>query len=138
MEVILNERGNPVPPTEVQKRLKDIHSRLSLRFMEGSLKSHWAITMDWTKKDPRHAKNDRKDRAFDIIGYLPVGCSIDEAPAYLAKTFRTYPRKDVQSLLDRIDKFNASVKEDAVDKATGEVLSKSDPTGGASKSKYLE
>lgn len=140
--VILNARGNPEPPTDIQKRISNIHERLSLRFLEGTLKSHWAIIMEWAKNDKRRRwikeENMDPDRAYDIIGYLPVDCSVDEAAGYLAKTFRTFPREDVQNLLDRLDKFNAGVASEASEKATSEVLDAADPSKDSGPSAVVE
>ena len=44
--------------------------------------------------------------AYDIIGYLPMLCSADEAPAYLERTFRQYPKDEVRRMADYVQQYN--------------------------------
>ena len=46
--------------------------------------------------------------AHDIIGYLPMLCSVDEAPGYLERTFRQYPKDEVRRMADFVEQFNAT------------------------------
>ena len=57
-----------------------------------------------------------------------LDCGVDEAPAYVAKVFREFPREDVQGLLDRINKFNEAPAQAAAEKAIAEVLDSPDPS----------
>ena len=67
-----------------------------------------------------------------MIGYLPVDCSLAEAPAYIERVLRTFPREDVQELVDRLAKWNAEPAEKAAEAAFAEVLdsAKPDKVGG--------
>jgi len=133
MSILLNERGNPEPSPDVQRRLRGIHPRLSLRFMQ-SAPSHWGVTLGWGDDDPRKERvrtgQTPLDRAFDIIGYLPMNASVDEAPAYLSRMFREYPLDHVRSIADHITNFNATepVRE-AAEAAAAEVLDRANPAG---------
>ena len=92
MSVILNALGNPEPSAEVSQRLRAIDPKLFLRFIP-HLPEHWAVCRGWDEQDDRWAEvrsgNADPSRAHDIIGYLPMGCSQAEAPAYLERTLRT-------------------------------------------------
>jgi hypothetical protein len=131
MTVILNSMGAPEPSPEIRRRLQAIHPRLDLRFVKAA-GNHWAITFAWADDDRRRemiqqgAINPSDD--IDIIGYLPLDCGVDEAPAYVAKVFREFPREDVQGLLDRINKFNETPAQAAAEQAIAEVLDSPDPS----------
>lgn len=130
--VVLNHRGTPEPSSEIQRRLQGVHPRLSLRYIEGVDQS-WAICMAWEQNDPRwqHVQEQIIDpmRSVDIVGYLPMTCSLAEAPAYLERSLRQFPRADVQSVADHVMKFNATVPvQQAVEKALAEVLDAPDPS----------
>ena len=131
MSIVLNERGTPEPPSEVTTRLKSIHPSLNLRFVEG-VSSHWAIELAWGEKDRRWewVKTGQTDPtgAFDIIGYLPMDCSLNEAPAHIERVFRQFPREDVQSLVDRIAKWNVEPAQKAAEEAFAEVLDSANPS----------
>jgi hypothetical protein len=135
MAIILNERGAPEPPHDSMRRIKAIHPALGLRYVEG-VSSHWAITMHWVESDRRweFVKNGSADpdSAYDVIGYLPMDCSLAEAPAYIERVLRTFPREDVQKLVDRVAKWNAEPAKKAAEAAFAEVLdsAKPDKVGG--------
>lgn len=135
--MVLSHRGTPEPSSEIQRRLLAVHPRLSLRFVDG-VDHHWAICMGWGENDPRwgRVRSSVIDpmRSIDIIGYLPMSCSLDEAPAYLEKALRQFPRADVQAVADHIVSFNATAPvQAAVEQAIAEVLDSPDPTKVAPK-----
>jgi hypothetical protein len=117
MALILNSAGKPEPSPEIGRRLRAIHSGLHLRFLEQT-GEHWAVCMHWQSEDRRweYVQNGTADpaNAYDIIGYLPMACSADEAPAYLERSFRTYPRDDVKNMADKIMEYNASAPENPI------------------------
>lgn len=131
MSILLNGSGQPEPPTEITRRLQAIHPDLSLRYVEG-FDQVWSICLAWRPDDPRRAnvQDGTLDpmRALDIIGYLPMGCGVQDAPAYLERHFRTFPREDVQRLLDRLEHYNRQPAQRAVEAAIGEVLDMADPS----------
>lgn len=133
MSVILNALGNPEPSAEVSQRLRAIDPKLFLRFIP-HLPEHWAVCRGWDEQDDRWAEvrsgNADPARAHDIIGYLPMGCSQAEAPAYLERVLRSYPKEDVSRLADRVLAFNQTgAVQDEVQAAIAEVLDAPDPTG---------
>ncbi len=131
--VVLNHRGTPEPSSEIQRRLTAVHPRLALKYIDGA-DQHWAITMRWDDNDERwqHVQSQEIDpnRSMDIIGYLPMDCTLDEAPAYLTKAIRQYPKAEIQALTERVIAFNDSAPlAAAVEQAVAEVLDNPNPAG---------
>lgn len=135
--VVLNHRGTPEPSSEIQRRLRAVHPRLLLRYVD-TFTEHWAICMAWEENDPRwqHVQSQDIDplRSMDIIGYLPMSCSLDQAPAYLERSLRQFPREDVQRVANHVMEFNANAPiNQAMNQAIAEVLDSADPSGTAKK-----
>lgn len=130
--ILLNERGIPEPSLDIQRRLRAIHPRLALRFVIVA-PSSWAVTLAWDDNDARKEKvragTVSLDSAYDIIGYLPMDASVDEAPAYLSRMFREYPVEHVRNIADHVANFNATAPvQAAVEAATSAVLDSANPT----------
>ena len=126
MAVLLNSTGQPEPPTYVVARLRALHAGLFMKFLEQT-GEHWAICLRWSPEDTRWEWVQRgetdPEMAYDVIGYLPMLCSIDEAPAYLERTFRQYPKDEVRRMADFVEQFNATQPiAQAADAALTEVL----------------
>lgn len=126
MALLLNSAGQPEPPTHVVARLRALHAGLFMKFLEQT-GEHWAICLRWSPEDTRWEWVQRgetdPEMAYDIIGYLPMLCSIDEAPAYLERTFRQYPKDEVRRMADFVEQFNATQPiSQAADAALTEVL----------------
>lgn len=126
MTVLLNAAGQPEPPTHVVKRLRALHAGLHLRFMEHT-GEHWAVCMTWTPEDRRwewvQQGETNPASTYDIIGYLPVSCSPDEAPSYLERTFKQYPKDEVRRMADFVQQYNETTPvTDAVNAALVEAL----------------
>jgi hypothetical protein len=99
---------------------------LFLRYVE-VFDSHWALCMRWDETDRRYVELQQQtidpDRAFDIIGYLPIDCSVDSAPSYIERALRQYPAEDVRRVADFVEQFNAtSPVASAMEQAIAEVL----------------
>ena len=109
MAVLLNSTGQPEPPTHVVKRLRALHAGLSLKFLDQT-GEHWAICLAWQPDDRRWEWVQRNETnpsaAYDIIGYLPATCSPEEAPAYLERTFRQYPKDEIRNMADHVQQYN--------------------------------
>lgn len=131
MALILNSAGKPEPSPEISRRLRYIHPGLHLRYIE-ALGSIWAVCMEWNENDARFEKVQRGElgagATFDIIGYLPLHCSQDEAPAYLERVFREYPGNEAINFLDRLDEYNRGPAQEAAEQALAEVLDMKDPS----------
>lgn len=100
---MLNAAGLPEPSPDIQRRLRAVHPGLFLRFIP-HLPESWAICLEWEKADARWAQVQAQevpaDRAHDIVGYLPMGCTADEAPALLERTLRAFPSETAQRAAD--------------------------------------
>lgn len=132
MTILLNHLGTPEPSPEIQRRLRGVNPNLHLRYIGGG--GAWAICFHWRDDDPRRERIQQRDldpdKAFDIVGYLPMECSVDQAPAYLERSLRTFPREDIQRMVQDIENFNLTAPTaQAVDAAIAEVLDSADPTG---------
>ena len=134
--VVLNDKGRPEAPSDLQRRLGQVHPRLFLRYVE-SADAVWGICMRWDEHDPRFGEVQSQildpDRSFDLIGFLPRGCSLDEAPAHLARVFREYPKDEIAQVANRVSDFNKTVVNDASDKILGEILDQRDPSNSLPK-----
>lgn len=129
MSIIINSLGMPEPPSDIQRKLRRLHPRLHLRHIP-HLGTPWAVCMDFEENNPRmklvqEQKLDRS-KAFDIIGYLPMECSVAEAPSYLRKILREYPVAEVQRVADSLDRWN---HEDIAEAQVEEVMAELESTG---------
>jgi len=123
--VLLNSAGQPEPPTAVA-RLRALHAGLSLKFLTHT-GEHWAVCMAWQPEDRRWERVQQGETdpasAYDIIGYLPVDCPTDEAPAYLERTFRQYPKDEIRNMADHVLDYNAQAPvAEAIEAALTEAL----------------
>lgn len=142
MPVLLNSAGRPEPSPTIQRRLAAITPGLQLQWLEG-IGQTWAVTLKWRADDRRWrwVQEEKYDptRALDIIGYLPKDCTPDEAPAYLDRMLRTFPRDDVRNMVDKVARWN---EEDAgkadVEKAVAEILDSPDPSQQKKRGKRKE
>ena len=137
MTVLLNHLGTPEPSPEIQRRLRGVHPKLHLKYMTGGGR-HWALCMDWSDNDHRMERIQRRevdpDKAYDIVGFLPMDCNVEQAPAYLERALRTYPKEEIQRMADDVINFNATAPmAAAAEAALAEVLDRVDPTGSAPK-----
>lgn len=129
--LIRDANGIPMPPMEITQRIKQkIDDALDLRYLSAS----WAITWRWPAEDPRWATVQSGETdpafAFDIVGYLPITCSLDEAPAYLERSLRECSRDEVRKMVDRVATWNVidqpkHLVEEVVE-ATRDVMGKGD------------
>jgi hypothetical protein len=124
--VLLNSAGQPEPPTDVVKRLRALHAGLHLKFLEYTAQ-HWAVCMSWNAEDRRWERVQQGEigpaSAYDIIGYLPLDCGVDEAPAYLERMFRQYPKDEVRNMADHVAAYNETAPvAEAIEAALTEAL----------------
>jgi hypothetical protein len=131
MTVLLNARGLPEPSPEIQRRLREVHPDLSIRFVNPTIGS-WAICLDWLPDDPRRAYVQRGEldpfNTTDIIGYLPMDCPVADAPAYVQQALRAYPKENVQRMADFVAAPNRGNIDALAEAALAEVLDQRDPS----------
>ena len=123
--LILNSVGLPEPSPEIQRRLRQVHHGLGLKFSKAA--SHvWMVTMEWEREDPRWEMVKRQEMnpadAWDVIGFLPLDCSPDQAPGYLVSILRTYPKESISRLSERMHHYNDSLKVAHVEEAMHDVM----------------
>lgn len=129
--LLVNSAGLPEPSPEIQRRLQQVHHGLSLRYSP-AVQGAWLITKEWERDDPRWEMVKRQEMnpldAWDSIGYLPMDCSVDEAPAYITRVFRGYPKDAIKKLSERIHHYNAGVGIQQTASAVAEVMEHPDPS----------
>lgn len=131
--VLLNSAGTPEPSPEISRRLRMVHPGLHLKLL-GATQEHWAICMSWGENDSRREWVRRgeynPDKAYDIVGYLPLDCSVDQAPGLLERSLRAYPKEEMSRIADSVSAYNMKYPLDnAVQEAIAEVLDSPDPSG---------
>jgi hypothetical protein len=129
--LLVNSAGLPEPSPEIQRRLQQVHHGLSLRYSP-AVQGVWAITKEWERDDPRWEMVKRQEMSpadtWDAVGYLPMDCSPDEAPSYILRIFRNYPKDAVRKLSERMHHYNDTLGGRQVEDAMTEVMEHRDPT----------
>lgn len=109
--LLVNTSNTPEPPTDIVERLHRIHPSLGLRFGDGISGIGWKLTWEWPAHDPRWARVLVQDippeAAHDVIGYLPMGCTADDAPGYVETHLKHYPREEVSRLRSEMHRWNS-------------------------------
>ncbi len=128
--------GIPMPPVELAARL---HQRIGAEWNLRYLSASWAVTRDWPPTDRRHEwiKTGETDPRFawDIIGYLPLTCGVDEAPAYLERMLKSDGREEIRRRVDAVRDWNTVEQPkqtvETVLAATHDALARSDDVTSA-------
>lgn len=102
--MILSHDGRPTPPSDVSRRLAEIHPRLGIQVTAipgAGVTSHWwSFTLRWAPEDPRWGMIQQgvmsPSDAYDIIGQLPRDAGVDEAYGYFVQA-----AKAIRSPADR-------------------------------------
>lgn len=127
--MLYNAAGNPEPSPEIQRRLRALDSRLYLEFMPDFAR-HWALKCRWQDGDRRWERVQTgaipESSAADIVGWLPMDCSVDEAPAYLERSLSVFSERQADRVLFDVERWNRS---GARDEQVQEVLA--DLAGGS-------
>ncbi len=124
---LLDERGQPQPPAHILAECKKRDPHIGLRFANGLSGRGWAITWEWPAGDPRWARvrsgDVDPDGAYDIVGYLPFGCSVEDAPGYIDRSLRQYPVEEIRRIADRTTEYNKTeVPKQQVAEMVGDVV----------------
>ena len=108
--ILVNERGTPEPPTEIVARLQRVHPGFGLRYAEGHAGINWHFTKKWEPDDTRREwikdGSITPDSDYDIIGPLPIDCSLGEAAGYAERALGSYPVESVSKLRNEMHKYN--------------------------------
>ena len=107
---LTNERGGPVPSQAILSELHKIDPALGLRFIAKFENSEWAVTWEWRESDVRwsrvRSQEIPRESAYDIIGYLPVNCSVDQAKPYIDAHLKGYPKEEISRLRAKLAHWN--------------------------------
>lgn len=121
---VRDAQGTPVPPSDLLARLhRRCGADLGLKYVAGA----WAVTAEWPANDPRwqmvQEQQYPREGAHDIVGYIPVECPLEEAGAYIERSFRSHSREDVRRrLADALAWNERAVPEQQVAETVAAVL----------------
>ncbi len=109
--------GRPQPPVELIEKLHQYDARIGLFYTNAA----WAITEAWKDDDPRRERIQQGDMqpemAFDIAGYLPITCSLDEALPYIERELRNHTAESFAALRYTANHWNDVVQPGIVEDA---------------------
>lgn len=112
--LVRDANGIPQPPAELVKRIDEkFEGRVRLRYASAS----WAVEYIWPPNDRRWAliqSQEIGNYPYDIVGSLPPTCSLDEAPAYLERMLRAFPKDEVRKLLSNLTDWNMEGRQQAL------------------------
>lgn len=114
--MLITPRGEPVPPQEAVRRLRDIDERLSVKWVPSAAGPYWGIIELWKREDPRWARvragEITEGQAFDLRAMLPPNCSAEEAVGFVERYFRPvgHAASDAAEHIQKVVKHNADVK----------------------------
>lgn len=104
--LVRDTQGRPIPSPELVAKIKKYDSRIGLFYT----KAAWAITEAWKEEDPRRqwVQNGsmQPEYAFDICGYLPITCTLDEAPAFIERELTSWTAAQFKGLRDAVNHWN--------------------------------
>lgn len=139
MGVILNERGEPDIPDAIKRRLKALDGGFSIARRNGC----WWLLQRWREGDPKWewVQSGRlpESEAFDGIGAFPLDCPFDQMPAFIEKSLKEYPVRDLQRMAERFASNNGlppaaeDLKHEFMEEAIKEVESDGHVTGRRTK-----
>ena len=113
--MLITALNDPVASPLAQAALQAVDPRFHLRWINGVMR-YWAICEYWRENDARRERIKlgelSPDKAWDVIAYLPLGCSADEVEGYILREFVrvTDPKQQASDMVDAIEKTNNAVK----------------------------
>jgi hypothetical protein len=123
--MLVTALNDPVAPPLAQAALRAVDPRFHLRWVSGVMR-YWAICEHWRDNDPRRERIKQgeitPDAAWDVIAFLPLGCSAEEVEGYVLREFERVsdPKKQAAEQVDAIEKANNANKAKIVDAFTEE------------------
>lgn len=117
--------GQPLPPSDIVARLKQVDERLGLEYVayptrdysNVNLDEHWAITCTWAADDKRRhlvqigQLPEGSER--DVIAFLPIDCPADQAFGYFERNVKQFNgQKSYERILSRVHEYNKKATEE--------------------------
>ena len=104
--LLRDARGVPQPPLWLTERLQRDNPGIGVFYTKAS----WAVTESW-KHDDMRRKRIREEGldpnfAFDVVGYLPTTCSLDEAPGFINGMLRGLPKSRFTETRNAVNNWN--------------------------------
>lgn len=126
--MIYTSFATPAAPSEVVKRLKQVDPRLDLKYVawpsrDGAnmnLSHQWAIIQRWREDDTRRRMIQlgqmSDDSDFDVITYLPIEVSTEEAFGYFERSLRGQfqNNSDINHFLQNLHKWNVAAQKEVL------------------------
>jgi len=105
----------PLPPSDLLAEIERRCPGAGLLYTRVS----WAITLKWREDDPRRrfiqSGEMQPHGDFDVVGHLPVTCSLDQAPALIERELKNWPEDHFRELRNAITQWNDVGREAAVE-----------------------
>lgn len=118
--MLITALNDPIAPPIAQAALASVDPRFHLRWVSGVMR-YWAICEHWRENDPRRERIKTgeltPDSAWDVIAFLPLGCSAEEVEGYILREFTrvTDPKKQAAEQVDAVEKANKANQAKIVD-----------------------
>ena len=100
MGVILNARGEPEVPDAIKRRLAALDGGFSLVLRSGC----WWLMQRWRETDSRwelvRSGKMPEHEAVDGLGAFPLDMGFDQMPAFIEKSLRDYPTRDLKRIAE--------------------------------------
>ncbi len=104
MSIILNARGEPEIPSAIRRRVEALGEGLVLAQRSGS----WWLMQKWRENDPRWEYVQKgeisPENTLDGLGVFPSDIGFDQMPAFIEKSLREYPVRDLKQLAAKFAK----------------------------------
>ena len=125
---IVNNRGEPIPPSEVVERLRRVDERLSIEWVDGGgtfSVAYFGLFERWRQGDKRWERVQNgeipESKARDLITMFPRHCPAGEMAAFVEQRWGARavldPVKEAERIVAQAQANLAKAKEGAVDHA---------------------
>ena len=114
--MLITPRGEPIPPQEAVRRLREIDERLSVKWVPSATGPYWGIIETWKAGDERWSRvttgEITPEQAFDLRAMLPGDCSAEQAVGFVERYFEpvSNAREQAAKHLDKVVQHNKATK----------------------------
>lgn len=122
---LITPRGDPLPPSDVVRRLAAVSDRLAIRWVASPAYSYFGIFERWRPEDPRWESvrrgEFREHQAYDLLANFPRDVAPDEMAAWVEQRWgaRAYgdPAKEAARMVAAHRKAKADADATQSDRA---------------------